>query len=467
MGSLVHRIRGRLSAVAVTVLGVSLVAGQSYGHAAAGTTVGGVVASDTEWTAAGSPYIATSTVQVPAGITLTIDPGVTVEGRVSPDSPFGSVFVARGTISAVGTAGDPVRIDSGDAALLGTGVMNGSVTLQHAVLHDGGIVFGGPLRLLDSFVYGMGGAILETGGNVIEGNVFDHSGGFQLWNGGGSGTSVVDGNRFETASLGRSWVLASGAGTADVNGNSFDAPGTSAVALDCDFPGASLDATSNYWGTTSTSVIASMITDDHDNISCAGCIPYEPALNGPAPGTPEGIFVSTAAPAIHGTVKVGSAVTATAGMWEPALGVALSYQWKANGTPFSGATRSSFTIPAALAGKRLTVSVTAGKAGYSRATADSSARTVAKGTLTVKARPTLSGTPQAGHTLTVTKGNWTPAPTVTVQWYANGRAIARATGVTLKLTQALKGKVMSVTVTASKAGYVTAAVTLKETKKVQ
>lgn len=43
--------------------------------------VGGLLTEDTVWTAVNSPYILTSTVQIPAGITLTVEPGVTVFGQ--------------------------------------------------------------------------------------------------------------------------------------------------------------------------------------------------------------------------------------------------------------------------------------------------------------------------------------------------------------------------------------------------
>ena len=82
-------------------------------------------------------------------------------------------------------------------------------------------------------------------------------------------------------------------------------------------------------------------------------------------------------------------------------------------------------------------------------------------------RPKLSGTPQVGRTLAVTKGTWIPAPVIHVQWYANGKPIARATATSLKLSAALKGTTISVTVTAGKAGYATAGVRLTESVKVR
>jgi hypothetical protein len=178
------------------------------------------------------------------------------------------------------------------------------------------------------------------------------------------------------------------------------------------------------------------------------------------------LFISTKAPGISGTVKVGSKVVASPGAW-PVTAPTYTYQWLGNGRPISGATSAAYTIPASLAGQKLSVMVTAHKSGYSNAADTSAAYTVAKGTFTVPVRPKLSGTPQVGKTLAVTKGTWSPGATIAIHWYANGKPVARATGTSLKLTAALKGETVGVTVTGSKAGYVSATVWLKESVKVK
>lgn len=73
--------------------------------------------------------------------------------------------------------------------------------------------------------------------------------------------------------------------------------------------------------------------------------------------------------------------------------------------------------------------------------------------------PAITGTAKVGETLTVTNGTWTgvPTPTYTRQWYADGVAIAGATGTTRVLAAGEEGKVITVVVTAtSSAGVVTA-----------
>jgi hypothetical protein len=171
-------------------------------------------------------------------------------------------------------------------------------------------------------------------------------------------------------------------------------------------------------------------------------------------------------PGISGTVRVGSRVVATPGTWSVATPL-FTYQWLANSKPVSGATSASYTVPASLAGATLSVTVTAHQFGYTAAARTSAASTVAKGIFALRVKPRLSGTPQVGKRLAVTTGTWSPAPAIKIQWYASGKPVYRATGTTLLLTSALRGKTISVTVTAGKAGYTPATVRLAESTRVR
>jgi hypothetical protein len=179
-----------------------------------------------------------------------------------------------------------------------------------------------------------------------------------------------------------------------------------------------------------------------------------------------GNFTSIKAPSVSGTVKVGSKVVASPGTWS-VTAPTFTYLWLDNGKQISGATNASYTVPASLAGKKLSVTVTAHKSGYTNVVRTSAANTVAKGTLTDKAKPKLSGTPEVGKKLAVTSGTWDPAPAIKIQWYANDKPVPHATGASLQLTTALTGKTITVAITASKAGYVTATVRLAENTKVK
>jgi hypothetical protein len=83
------------------------------------------------------------------------------------------------------------------------------------------------------------------------------------------------------------------------------------------------------------------------------------------------------------------------------------------------------------------------------------------------ATPTITGTVKVGGKLTAHTGTWGPsAVTFRYQWYASGVSISGATAPTLNLTAAQYARQITVKVTASLAGYATAAATSKPTAKV-
>ena len=63
----------------------------------ASTDVGGDITSDTTWTQANSPYIVTASVLVSEGVTLTIEPGVTVKFEGDKALGIDGELIARGT----------------------------------------------------------------------------------------------------------------------------------------------------------------------------------------------------------------------------------------------------------------------------------------------------------------------------------------------------------------------------------
>ncbi|GAA1265855.1 hypothetical protein GCM10009658_04240 [Planotetraspora silvatica] len=175
----------------------------------------------------------------------------------------------------------------------------------------------------------------------------------------------------------------------------------------------------------------------------------------------------TKAPSISGTAKVGVKLTVSPGSWTPAA-TSYSYQWKANGTSVAGATASTYTVPASLLGKKLTVVVTARRTGHANGTATTAAVTVAKGAAPkVTKAPSISGTAKVGRTLTAAHGTWTPAPTsYAYQWYANGKAIKGATHSSLRLGSTQRGKKITVKVTARRTGHADGTATSRATSAV-
>ncbi|MGY1498884.1 Tat pathway signal protein [Streptomyces sp. QTS52] len=72
---------------------------------------------------------------------------------------------------------------------------------------------------------------------------------------------------------------------------------------------------------------------------------------------------ATKLPVISGTAKVGKTLKTSAGTWSPAA-TSYAYQWYAGGRAISGATRSSLVLKVAQKGKKITVKVTARRAGH-------------------------------------------------------------------------------------------------------
>ncbi|MFE9457643.1 hypothetical protein [Streptomyces californicus] len=176
---------------------------------------------------------------------------------------------------------------------------------------------------------------------------------------------------------------------------------------------------------------------------------------------------ATVAPAVTGKAKVGAVLGAGRGTWSPKPS-SFAYQWKANGAAISGATAASYTVPASLLGKKITVTVTARLTGHADGSATSAAVTVAKGDAPkAKAAPVISGKAKVGSRLTVNRGTWSPKPSsYTYQWYANGKAISGATSTALSLKTAQRGRKITVKVTALRTGHAAGSSVSKATKAV-
>lgn len=163
--------------------------------------------------------------------------------------------------------------------------------------------------------------------------------------------------------------------------------------------------------------------------------------------------VVAATPLVSGVAKVGSRLTGRTGTWTP--GVTFAYQWRLDGATVTGATASTFVPAASHRGKRVSVRVTGSLLGLlpiSRTSASTAA--VVPGTLT-HSTPRISGTVKVGRRLSALRGTWTSGTTFSYRWYANGKAIYRATRSTYVPTRGVKGKRLTVKVTGRKSGYTT------------
>lgn len=71
-------------------------------------------------------------------------------------------------------------------------------------------------------------------------------------------------------------------------------------------------------------------------------------------------------PTISGSAKLGATLTASPGTWMPSP-VTFTYRWRANGVDIAGATGKTLKIATTQIGKRITVTVTGSKVGFTSA----------------------------------------------------------------------------------------------------
>lgn len=94
-----------LLGVIVIVFGLSCIE-TKFGLAQTGTNVNGIIFSDETWTRANSPYTLTGPIAVNKGVTLTIEPGTTVN--------INTYYIqVNGTLSAKGTSDNMIQIKDG------------------------------------------------------------------------------------------------------------------------------------------------------------------------------------------------------------------------------------------------------------------------------------------------------------------------------------------------------------------
>ena len=142
-----------------------------------------------------------------------------------------------------------------------------------------------------------------------------------------------------------------------------------------------------------------------------------------------------AAPRVTGPARVGATLRATAGSWNLG-GLTFAYRWLRNGAPISGATGSSYRPGAADVGKRLTVRVTATKAGKAPASATSTA--------TARVTKVPSRTKVVVNKVRVKKGKPVRVTaTVVSSLTAAGKVAVRVDGKVVKRVTLRRGKAVA------------------------
>ncbi len=166
-------------------------------------------------------------------------------------------------------------------------------------------------------------------------------------------------------------------------------------------------------------------------------------------------------PVVSGTAVVGKKLTAVPGKWTS--GTSLKYQWLRSGVAVSGATAASLTLGSADRGKSISVRVTGSKSGYKSVAKTSRVSAAVAAGLLVAPAPVVSGSAVVGKKLTAVPGKWTSGTALKYQWLRSGVAVSGATGASLSLGSADRGRSISVRVTGSKSGYKSVAKTSRAT----
>ncbi|MGD6933184.1 MAG: hypothetical protein ACQCN5_03160 [Candidatus Bathyarchaeia archaeon] len=269
------------------------------------TEVSGILWDNTTWTTANSPYLITGSVQVPANVTLTIEPGVTV---TTNKKPGGYLFLLNGQILANGDAGNPVTFDANNVGLvsISNSDTDAFLKLDYCIVNNASYVW-------NPSSSGSGLAYFNITHSLIQSSVMAY---FDI---DGSARDIyIEYNRF----VNTSFNIESDAavyvrhnlfnGKVDIgflvrnNGNGqnlfveyntfFNMKGVVLSLIGSNSPSSGMIAPNNYWGTTDLAVIKSMIYDNSTDITCPAAITYLPILQEPDPQTPTPTIEPTPTP---------------------------------------------------------------------------------------------------------------------------------------------------------------------------
>jgi hypothetical protein len=272
------------------------------------TEVSGILWNNTTWTAANSPYVVTDLVQVPANVTLTIEPGVTVN---SAKKTFGGyLFLLNGQILANGASDKPVIFNVNNSGLV-SATNSGAdafLKLDYCIVNNASYVWNprssgsglGYFNLTHSVIHNSKMSFFDIGGAkkdiYIEYNSFVNTTlniasdaavyvRYNLFNGNShNNLGFVIRNSFNGQNL-------------FVEYNTFfNINGVVLSLIDSHSTSSGMIAPNNYWGTTDLNKIKSMIYDNSTDILCQGAITYLPILQELDPKTPTPTIEPTPTP---------------------------------------------------------------------------------------------------------------------------------------------------------------------------
>ncbi len=259
-------------------------------------SVSGTVAMDTTWLR-NCTYIMVGNVTVPEGVTLTIEPGVSVLAAGYYSLQIAGVLHAEGTITEriIFTRQNPNVLWRGIQFISGTGNQTTS-TLSYATIRGADYaidVTGGKNipSVSHSIIENNGYGVYSASGystipmSISYSRIAGNSTGIWLRITGGGSLSVTY-NTITNNSIGIDGVYSFTSFQVHNNnlyGNSsYNIKGANVI------PGTgevTIDATNNWWGTSDAAEIATTIYDCNDDLE-VGCVTYQPFATSPITGTP-------------------------------------------------------------------------------------------------------------------------------------------------------------------------------------
>ena len=259
--------------------------------AKADTTIGGLIKTDLTLTKEGSPYLLASTLQIPTGRTVTVDPGVEIRSN-----GVSIMFWNQGNLLFNGTRLNPIRL-TGHPGLFFSGKNSpfGSNLKISGVFFEGGDTllsregYEGYQSIVfeDSEVIDVLGYVdvwYPPNKLVIQRNVFINSGGFSVgfrYSVDQTSVSILD-NLFIGPSTTNFWIqvwASYDGGKLEVHGNEFRGGIYTAVRLAPNSGDTNMNASGNYWGNRSILEIGDMVLDSNDSLEYQNIIDVSSPLS--------------------------------------------------------------------------------------------------------------------------------------------------------------------------------------------
>jgi hypothetical protein len=244
------------------------------GYVKASKRIGGMLTQNTVFTRDKSPYTITKTLQIPQGITLKVEPGVTLVSKAD------TMFQVQGDLLLEGDASGSINLNGrpkiffltknapvGARIKLNYVNLNGGQLISTNSGHSGYVNW----ELKNSRILGVTKRwhVWYPTNFIVEQSVFKNSGGIDLGitlGGEKSGEAIIRNNLFDGPSRSGFWIQSwnSRGGALRVVGNHFKGDGFNVMKVKYD--SSFIDASENYWGTTDSRRIENRVLDAADSI---------------------------------------------------------------------------------------------------------------------------------------------------------------------------------------------------------